>query len=140
MRANVPPRQRVHRILKGSRCYLAPELRFGRPFPKDVTLAPSETCIGGIWGRKLEAILTDRGAWFRVGSNWKFVRYGDIEDVIFPDKSDPDGWLTIRTATGKFNLLKRVPELWTAGRFFMRCAADAKRQPGHSNETTQRTD
>jgi hypothetical protein len=126
MRATVPPRQRVHRILKGSRCFLSPELRLGRRLPKRVVLALNEECLGGIWGSKLESILTDRGAYFRSRSRWRFVAYGEVEDVSFPEKSDLNGSLRIRTADGIFELLRGNPDLWTAGRFFIRCAEDAK--------------
>lgn len=126
MSVGVPPKQRVHRILKGSRCFLSPALRFGRPLPKGVVLSKDEEILGGIWGSKLEAILTDRGAYFRVGSRWKLVAYGDVEDVSFPDKSDAGGAVTLRTPLGRIELLRGTPDLWTAGRFFMRCAYDAK--------------
>lgn len=84
-----------------------------------------EECLGGIWGSRLESILTDWGAYFRTASGWRFVAYGDVEDVCFPEKSDPKGSLTLRTSHGSFELLHGRPELWTAGRFFMRCADDA---------------
>ena len=122
MGTRVPPKQRVHRILKGSRCFLSP----GRSLPKGVVLSVGEECLGGIWSSSLESILTDRGAYFRIDSGWRFVAYGDVEDVSFPEKSDPGGSLTLRTSDGSFELLRGRPELWTAGRFFMRCADDAK--------------
>src|SRR5947207_358550 len=65
MSNTVPPKQRVHRILKGQRFFLSPALRFGRPLPKGVVFSPGEEFLGGIWGSKLESILTDRGAYFR---------------------------------------------------------------------------
>jgi len=112
-------------MLKASPLYLSPALRFGRPFPKGVVLAPDEECLGGIWGSKLESILTDRGAYFRVASVWRFVAYSEIEEVGFPEKSDPDGSLTLRTPLGNIELLLGRSELWDVGRFFMRCADDA---------------
>jgi len=127
MRTAVPPQQRVHRILKGSPSFISQSLRFGRPLPKSVVLSPGEECLGGIWSSKLEAILTDRGAYFRAGAEWRFVAYADIENVSFPEKSDPEGALTLHTPSGNFDLLRGKPELWTVGRFFMRCAEDAKR-------------
>src|SRR5262245_58695438 len=102
MRMSVPPVQRVYRILRGSPCFLSPKLAFGRPMPPGLALAPGEECLGGIWGRSLESVVTDRGAHFHVGSSWKFVAYGDIEDVSFPDKSDPEGSLMLRTRNGPF--------------------------------------
>ena len=69
--------------------------------------------------------MTDRGAYFRVPSGWGFVAYGEIEDVCFPDKSDPDGSLTLRSPLGSIELLSGRPELWEVGRFFMRCREDA---------------
>ena len=71
-------------------------------------------------------MLTDRGAFLRSRSGWHFVPYGEVEDVCFPEKTDPDGSLTLRTSVGSFQMLRRCPELWDAGRFFMRCASDAK--------------
>jgi len=127
MRAIVPPKQRVHRILKGSNCFLSPALCVERSLQQDVFLSPGEEFLGAIWGSRLESILTDRGAFFRVGSSWRFVAYGDVEDITFPTKSDPDGSLTLRTSIGSIDLLRGSPELWEVGRFFMRCAADAKR-------------
>jgi len=127
MSATVPPKQRVHRILRGLRCYLSPALRLGRPFPKGVTLSPDEEFLGAIWGSRLESLLTDRGAFLRSRSGWRFVPYGEVEDICFPEKTDPDGSLTLRTSVGSFQMLRRCPELWDAGRFFMRCASDAKR-------------
>src|SRR5213594_468407 len=106
MRTAVSPQQRVHRILKGSPSFISQSLRFGRPLPKSVVLSPGEECLGGIWSSKLESILTDHGAYFRAGSEWRFVAYADIEDVAFPDKSDPGGALTLRTAGGDFDLLQ----------------------------------
>jgi hypothetical protein len=122
----VPPSQRVHRILKGSLSFLTPALRFGQPLPKDVVLSAGEELLGAIWGSRLESILTTQGAYFRTGSGWQFVAYGDIEDVQFPEKSDPLGALQICSLAGRFDLLAGRPELWTDGRFFMRCADDAK--------------
>ena len=127
MRVSVPPKQRVHRILQGSRCFVSAELRLGRPLPKGISLSPGEECLGGIWGDRLESVLTDRGAYFRGASDWRFVAYGDIEDVCFPEKSDAEGSLVIRTSEGGFDLLRGMPELWTVGRYFMRCADDARR-------------
>jgi len=98
MSTTVPPKQRVHRILRGRRFFLSPALRFGRPLPKGVVLSPGEELLGGIWGSRLEPILTDRGGYFRFASEWKFVAYGEIDDVCFPDKSDPDGSLTLHIA------------------------------------------
>jgi hypothetical protein len=118
MRPTVPPKQRIHRILKESRCYLSPMLRFGRPLPKGGVLAPDEVCLGGIWGSKLESILTERGAYLRVASSWKFVGYSDVEEVIFPEKSDPNGSLTLRTPFGNIQILSGRPDLWDVGRFF----------------------
>src|SRR5436305_7134397 len=115
MSVTVPPKQRVHRILNGSRCFLSPTFRFGRPLPKGVVLSADEECLGGIWGSRLEAILTDRGAFFRVRSRWKFVAYGDVQDVSFPEKSDAGGALTLRTPIGSIDLLRGAPALWTAG-------------------------
>ena len=106
---------------------MSPALRFNRPLPKGVVLSPDEECLGGIWGRRLESILTDRGAYFPATSGWKFVAYSDVEDVVFPDKADTNGSLTLRTAQGSFDLLSGRSELWDVGRFFMRCAGDAKR-------------
>jgi len=126
MRAPVPPNQRVHRILKGSRSFISPSLRFGRPLPKGVVLSSGEELLGALWGSTLESILTSRGAYFRTGPNWRFVAYGDIEDVLFPEKSDPVGALRVCSSGATFDLLPGRPELWTVGRFFMRCAADAK--------------
>lgn len=123
----VTPKQRIHRILKGSNCFLSPALCFERSLQKNVVLSPGEECLGAIWGSRLESILTDRGAYFRVDSNWRFVAYDDIADVNYPEKSDPDGSLTLLTSRGSFDLLRGRPELWEVGRFFMRCAADAKR-------------
>lgn len=126
MRAIVPPKQRVYRILKGVRCFVSPALRFGRPFPKGVVLSPDEEFLGAIWGNRLESILTDHGAYLRSTAGWQFVAYGDVEDICFPEKSDPDGCLTLRTPRGSFQLLRRNQDLWGVGRFFMRCANDAK--------------
>jgi hypothetical protein len=70
--------------------------------------------------------LTNRGAFFHVASGWGFVGYGEIEDVCFPDKDDLDGSLTLCTPLGRIELLSGRPELWTVGRFFMRCRGDAK--------------
>lgn len=126
MSAPVPAKQRVHRILKGLRCYLSPALRFGRTFPKGVALAPGDEFLGVIWPGKLECILTNRGAFLRSKSGWRFVAYCEVEEVCFPEKSDPDGSLTLQTTVGAFQLLRRSPELWETGRFFMRCADDAK--------------
>ena len=70
--------------------------------------------------------MTDCGVYFRASYGWRFVAYGDIEDVVFPDKSDTDGALTLRTSIGSFDLLPGRPELGTVGTFFMRCAQDAK--------------
>jgi hypothetical protein len=67
-----------------------------------------------------------RGAYFRGTSGWTFVPYTEIEDVIFPEKSDTQGALTLRTSRGNFDLLSGRPELWTVGHYFMRCADDAK--------------
>jgi hypothetical protein len=125
MRAAVPAKQRVHRILKGSRCYLSPALRLGRALPKGVVLSPGEELLGGIRDGTLVAILTDRGAYFRFGSGWTFVPYGEVQDVCFPEKADAEGSLTLRTPAGKIDVLAGSPELWTVGRFFMRCKDDA---------------
>jgi hypothetical protein len=125
MKGTVPAKHRVHRILKGSRSFLPSTLRLGRPLPKGIVLSPGEELVGGIWGSRLESILTDCGAYFRIRSGWKFIAYGEIEDVCFPDKSDPDGSLTLRTPLGSVEVLKGRPELWKVGRFFMRCRADA---------------
>src|SRR5262245_19871188 len=105
MSTTVPPKQRAHRILKGLHSFLPPSLRLGRPLPKGVVLSAGEEFLGGIWGSRLESILTDRGAYFRVVSGWRFVAYGEIEDVCFPDKSDSDGSLTLRTPLGSIELL-----------------------------------
>jgi hypothetical protein len=126
MATTIPAKQRVHRILKGLRCFLSPALRFGRPLPKGVALSSGEECLGGIWGGRLESILTDRGAYFRIGSRWKFVAYHDVEDVSFPEKTDPGGALTLRTPLGSIDLLRGTPDLWSVGRFFVNCANDAK--------------
>ena len=126
MPVTVPVKQRVHRILRGLRCYLSPALRFGRPFPKGVVLSTDDEFLGAIWSKKLEAVLTDRGAFLRSSSGWQFVAYGDIEDVSFPEKSDPDGSLILQTSSGSFQLLRRNADLWGVGRFFMRCRDDAK--------------
>ena len=123
LRAAVPPKQRVHRILGTSPCFRAkPAL------PEGVVLSPGEECLGGIssGGDSLESLLTDRGVYLRVASGWNFVSYDDIDDVSFPEKSDPKGTLTLRTTGGRFDLLRGSPDLWEAGRFFMRCAEDAK--------------
>ena len=126
MPTSVPPAQRVHRILKGSPLFISPAFRFGRPLPKDVVLSTSEELLGGIWGSKLESILTSQGAYFHMGFGWRFVAYADIEGVSFPEKSDPIGALRICTRGGNFDILAGRPELWDVGRFFMRCAEDAK--------------
>jgi len=126
MRPRVPAKQRVHRILKESPCFLSPALRLGRRFPEGIVFSPGDECLGGIWGSRLESILTNRGAYFRAASGWTFVAYGDVENVVFPEKSDTDGPLTLRTSAGDFDLLSGRPELWTAGRYFMRCTDDAK--------------
>jgi hypothetical protein len=89
-------------------------------------LSAGDELLGGIWGSKLESILTSQGAYFRMGSGWRFVAYADIEDVLFPEKSDPTGALRIRTSGGNVEMLAGRPELWEVGRFFMRCAEDAK--------------
>jgi hypothetical protein len=119
--------QRVHRILNGSACFISESLRFVRPLPKDVTLSTGEELLGAIWGNKLESIVTSHGAYFRIGSGWRFAPYSDIEEVSFPEKSDSTGALCVHTVQGNFELLAGRPELWDVGRFFMRCAQDAKR-------------
>jgi hypothetical protein len=126
MPATVPPAHRVHRILKGSPGFISSALRFGRSLPKDVVLSAGEELLGGIWSSKLESILTSHGAYFRSSSGWRFVAYRDIEDVLFPEKSDPAGALRVCTASGNFDMLGGRPELWDVGRFFMRCLEDAK--------------
>jgi hypothetical protein len=60
-----------------------------------------------------------------VNSGWIFVPYADI-DVDFPEKSKADGALSVLTPVGQFDLLRGRPDLWEMGRFFMRCAEDAK--------------
>ncbi len=128
MRGVVPAKQRVHRILRGLRCYLSPALRLGRPFPKGVAISPGEEFLGAIVGSKgtrLESVLTDRGAFLRSRAGWQFVPYGDVEDVCFPEKEDLDGSLTLRTSDVTFQLMRRDGDLWGVGRFFMRCADDA---------------
>jgi hypothetical protein len=89
-------------------------------------LSPGEELLGGIWSSQLESILTTQGAYFHVNSRWRFVAYADIQDVSFPEKSDPTGALRICTPGGNFDMLAGRPELWDVGRFFMRCAKDAK--------------
>jgi len=126
MSVPVPAKQRAHRILRGLRCYLSPALRFGRPLPKGVALSEDDELLGAIWGKRLESILTNHGAFLRSSSGWQFVRYGDVQGVSFPDKSDSDGPLTLCTPRGNFQLLRRSTDLRSVGRFFMRCAADAK--------------
>jgi hypothetical protein len=91
-----------------------------------VVLAPGDEFLGGIWGGKLESILTSRGAYFRAGAAWQFVAYADIKDVSFPEKSDPAGALRVGGVSGSFELLAGRSDLWDVGRFFMRCAEDAK--------------
>lgn len=118
MSPTVPPSQRVHRILKGSPTFISSALQFGRPLPKDVVLSLGEELLGAIRGSTLESILTTRGAYFRSGSGWRFVAYGDIEDVSFPEKSDADGALRISSAFGSFDLLAGRAELWDVGRFY----------------------
>jgi hypothetical protein len=125
MSTAVRPKERVHRILKGLRCFWSPVLRHGESPPQGVAFSPGEECLGGIWGSTLESILTDCGAYFVRPSGWAFVAYGDIEEVVFPDKSDPDGSLTLRTPIGDVELLAGRSELWDVGRFFMRCREDA---------------
>src|SRR5215470_8972715 len=102
MPTSVPPAQRAHRILKGSPSFISPALRFERSLPKDVVLSASDELLGGIGGSKLESILTSQGAYFRMRSGWRFVAYADIEDVLFPEKSDPAGALRICTSGGNF--------------------------------------
>ena len=126
MSSSVPPKQRVRRILEGASCYLSPQLCFGRSLPKGVVLAPGEECLGVIRSTRLEAVLTERGACFRKGSGWGLVPYKEVEEVSFPEKSDVEGCLRIRTEDGSFELLRGNPDLWTVGRFFMRCAEDAR--------------
>ena len=99
--------------------------RLGQPLPKGVDLSPGEECLGGIWGSRLESILTDRGAYFLRPSGWAFVAYRDVEEVVFPDKSDPDSALMLCTPLGSIELLAGRSELWEVGRFFMRCREDA---------------
>jgi hypothetical protein len=127
MSARIPSQRRVDRILKrGVRCFLPPALRLGRPPPKGVVLSADEECLGGIWGKRLEAILTNRGAYFLFDRQWKFVAYRDVQEISFPEKTDPRGALTLRTPVGSVDLLRGTPDLWTVGKFFIYCADDAK--------------
>jgi len=91
-----------------------------------VVLSPGEEFLGAIWSNRLESILTNRGAYLRAASGWKFVAYSEINEVTFPEKTDPRGSLTLHTSDGSFQLLKGNKELWEVGRFFMRCAGDAR--------------
>ena len=56
-------------------------------------------------------------------------------DVLFPAKAGPDGALIFQTPRGSFRLLGGSSELWELGRFFTRCASDAK-ESNHSMEPT----
>jgi hypothetical protein len=122
VRTALPPQQRVLRILRKLACF-----RCDVPLPQGIALAPGEECLGCISAaeRSIESLLTTKGSFFRDASSWSFVPYAEI-DVEFPEKSDIDGALTVRTPTGTFDLLRGRSDLWQAGRFFMRCAADAK--------------
>jgi hypothetical protein len=125
MSKRIPPKQRVHRILKNLRCYLSPTLQMGAPPPEGIALSVEEEFLGCIQGGKLESILTDRGAYFGGPREWRFVAYEEIEDVCFPEKTDPRGSLCLRTPLGNIELLSGNPELGSVGRFFMRCQEDA---------------
>jgi hypothetical protein len=58
---------------------------------------------------------------------WKFVAYQDVQDILFPEKEDSRGALTIKTPAGNVDLLRGTTDLWTVGSFFLSVKDDAKR-------------
>jgi hypothetical protein len=74
-----------------------------------------------------ECVLTDSGVFIFDAIAWRFVEYREITlSFPFHDKRDPAGALTLHTPLGAFALLRGSPDLWEAGRYFMRCAEDAQ--------------
>lgn len=120
----VPAHQRVYRILRRSRCFCA-----DHPLPQEIEIAAGDRYLGAIVSeeRAPQCFLTERGAFFAQATEPRFVHYSDIAvDFPFEKKTDPNGALTVHTPGGSFPFLRGMAELWTAGRFFMRCAEDAK--------------
>jgi len=120
MRTTIPPKQRFHRILRRLACYRS-------ELPSDLALEPSEAHLGVLCGLdgSAECFLTDQGVYFHVDRRWARVAYRDIE-VLFPAKTNSKGALTLRAPVGSLSPLRGSRELWEVGRFFMRCAEDAK--------------
>ena len=121
MRMRISPRSRAHRILRGLSSYQADARA-----PDAVQLRPDEQVLGILGGRSTpQAVLTDLGGHFYSGGDWSFTSYGDIE-VQFPPKEWPGAPLTLITPRGRFTILGGTRDIWEVGRYFVRCASDAR--------------
>ena len=117
MGAPILASQRAHRILRRLRCFQpAAEL------PSELASAADDSVIGAIEDR---AYLTERGVYLPIGASWLFTAYEDVV-VSFPAKSNRTAPLVLRTPSGIAPLLPGNGELWSVGRFFMRCREDKR--------------
>jgi hypothetical protein len=111
----------VIRILHGLSSFQSPGA-----VPGDVPLEPTDTLLGVLGvGKAAAVVLLDCGAYLRVGDEWQLVPYGDIE-VRIPARDAPAAPLELITPVGTAEILSGTSDVWEVGRFFTRCAEEAK--------------
>jgi hypothetical protein len=115
------PQSRAHRILRGLSSF-----HTDSRVPENLRLSSNEQLVGILGaGDTPETILTDLGMHIHSSGGWSFISYGDIE-VEFPPKDWPGAPLTLITPRGTFPILAGTRDAWEVGRYFMRCANDAR--------------